>query len=129
MAAKPFLMFQEGTANEAIQFYTQHLPNSKVVKVEHYPEGDHAGWVKTAVVEICGLSVMVIDSPIKHQFDFTPSMSLFVTFDSEEAVQEAYSKLSEGAGGILMPLDSYDFSKKYAWIKDKFGVSWQLNLE
>ncbi|RRN77609.1 VOC family protein [Pseudoxanthomonas sp. SGD-10] len=57
-----------------------------------------------------------------------PSMSLFVICASEEEILYSWNKLSEG-GQILMPLDSYPWSKKYGWVQDKFGFSWQLSLE
>ena len=69
----------------------------------------------------------MIDSPPVHDFDFTPSISLFVDFESDETLETAFAKLSE-TGKIMMPLDDYGFSKRFGWLSDKFGVSWQLNL-
>jgi predicted 3-demethylubiquinone-9 3-methyltransferase (glyoxalase superfamily) len=70
---------------------------------------------------------MCIDSNIKHEFTFTPSFSMFITCDTEEEINRLYENLIEG-GNALMPLDDYSFSKKFGWIVDKFGVSWQFNL-
>jgi predicted 3-demethylubiquinone-9 3-methyltransferase (glyoxalase superfamily) len=60
-------------------------------------------------------------------FKFNPSVSFFIRCETEAEVDELYDKLSEG-GGVLMPLQKYPFSDKYAWITDKYGVSWQLIL-
>jgi predicted 3-demethylubiquinone-9 3-methyltransferase (glyoxalase superfamily) len=70
---------------------------------------------------------MCIDSYIKHQFTFTPSFSIFITCNTEEELENLYEKLGEG-GQELMPLNDYGFSKKFGWVNDRFGVSWQLNL-
>jgi predicted 3-demethylubiquinone-9 3-methyltransferase (glyoxalase superfamily) len=54
-------------------------------------------------------------------------MSIFVDCGDETELRQAYDTL--GAGGkVYMPLDSYGFSRKFGWISDRFGVSWQLNL-
>ncbi len=70
---------------------------------------------------------MATDSPVKHDFAFTPAMSLFVDCATEAEIEALYAKLSEG-GQVLMPLNAYPFSPKFGWLSDKFGVSWQLNL-
>ncbi len=70
---------------------------------------------------------MCIDSYVKHAFNFTPSMSLYVNCESDAEIESLFKSLTEG-GAVLMPLGEYPFSKKYAWITDRFGVSWQLNL-
>ena len=80
-----------------------------------------------ATFSIKGQGFMASDSYVQHAFTFTPSMSLFVTCDTEQEVDQAFEKLSEG-GQLLMPLDAYPFSPKFGWINDKFGVSWQLSL-
>jgi predicted 3-demethylubiquinone-9 3-methyltransferase (glyoxalase superfamily) len=71
--------------------------------------------------------VNCIDSPVKHAFTFTPSISLFVDCESEAEIDDLFSKLSAG-GQVLMPLDNYGFSTRFGWVKDRFGPSWQLNL-
>ncbi|MEQ9507877.1 MAG: VOC family protein [Alloalcanivorax xenomutans] len=47
--------------------------------------------------------------------------------DSEEELTSLYNRLSE-QGEVMMPLDDYGFSTRFAWVADRFGVSWQLNL-
>lgn len=75
-----------------------------------------------------GYSLICIDSPVKHDFGFTPSISLFVDCEDESELDEAFRQLSAG-GEVFMPLDNYGFSAKFGWVGDRFGVSWQLNLE
>jgi predicted 3-demethylubiquinone-9 3-methyltransferase (glyoxalase superfamily) len=70
---------------------------------------------------------MCIDSPAKQNFTFTPASSLFVDCESEEDIRRLSSALGEG-GQTLMPLDSYGFGRLFAWVSDRYGVSWQLNL-
>ena len=70
---------------------------------------------------------MCIDSYVKHAFTFTPAMSLFVDCDTADELRRVTSALSEG-GEVLMPLGDYGFSREFAWVSDRFGVSWQLNL-
>ncbi|WP_195575109.1 VOC family protein [Paenibacillus sp. 1001270B_150601_E10] len=125
---KPFFMF-EGNAEEAMNFYMSLFKNSKIVSISRYgSEGPgKEGTVVQAVFSLNGQEFMCIDSYVNHAFTFTPSLSLFVTLDSEEEVDEAFAKLSEN-GKVLMPLDAYPFSKRYGWINDQFGVSWQLSL-
>ncbi len=75
----PFLMF-EGKAEEAMSFYVSLFPDSRVVSTNHYGKDGpgQEGTVQLAVFEVAGLRVMCIDSPAKHAFSFTPSVSLFV---------------------------------------------------
>jgi predicted 3-demethylubiquinone-9 3-methyltransferase (glyoxalase superfamily) len=123
-----FLMFT-GKAEEAINLYVSLFPDSKILSLERYGEGESgkAGSVKHAVFLLNGVEFMAIDSEDVHGFSFTPSMSLFVKCKSEEEIDNLFSKLSRD-GQIMMPLDQYPFSKKFGWIADKFGVSWQLSL-
>ena len=74
-----------------------------------------------------GQEVQVTDSPVPHDFGFTPSMSFFIECDSAEQVDELAASLGEG-GGMMMPPGAYGFSERFAWISDEFGVSWQLNF-
>jgi predicted 3-demethylubiquinone-9 3-methyltransferase (glyoxalase superfamily) len=127
--ARPFLMFQGGTAQAALDLYFATFPDSRLVRVERYAEGDRgpAGTIKVAVFTLCGREFMCSDSPVKHNFSFTPSSSTFVDFDSIAELERTFRVLSEG-GGVLMPLDNYGFSQRFGWVNDRFGVSWQLNL-
>jgi len=124
----PFLMF-EGKAEEAMNFYVNLFPNAKILTVKRYrKEGPgKEGTIEQAVFEIAGQRLMCIDSPAKHAFTFTPSISLFVQCTSDAQIEEMSKKLSD-KGTALMPLGQYGFSKKFAWVQDRFGVSWQLNL-
>ena len=71
---------------------------------------------------------MCIDSSMKHDFTFTPAISLYITCASEDEINRLFEKLSQD-GEVFMPLTAYPFSEKFGWVADKYGVSWQLNLE
>jgi predicted 3-demethylubiquinone-9 3-methyltransferase (glyoxalase superfamily) len=124
-----FLMF-EGDAEEAMTFYTSLFDDSEILSMTMSgPDGpggpDAEGTVQRAVFTLNGQQYMAIDS-FGHNFTFTPAISLFVQCDSEEELERLYEKLMEG-GTAAMPLDDYGFSKKFGWVQDRFGVSWQLN--
>ena len=127
--ARPFLMFQDNRAQAALDLYFATLPDSRMIRVERYAEGEPglAGSIKVAVFTLCGCEFMCSDSPIKHGFTFTPSSSTFVEFDSVPELERVFGILSDG-GEVLMPLDNYGFSERFGWVNDRFGVSWQLNL-
>jgi predicted 3-demethylubiquinone-9 3-methyltransferase (glyoxalase superfamily) len=124
-----FFMFQDGAAEEAMNLYVSLFKGSEVVGVERYGPGEQGaeGSVKRASFKLAGHDLVCFNSPVKHAFSFTPSTSLFVECDSEAELEEAFRQLSAG-GAVLMPLANYGFSTKFAWLNDRFGVSWQLNL-
>ncbi|SOC41536.1 VOC family protein [Ureibacillus acetophenoni] len=125
----PFLMFQEGNAEEAMNYYTSLIEDSEIKSIVRYGanQGGEEGTVMNAVFSLKGQEFMCIDSNIKHEFTFTPSFSIFINCDTEEEIDILYEKLSDG-GGALMPLGDYGFSNKFGWLVDRFGVSWQLDL-
>ncbi len=127
--ARPFLMFQGGIAQAALDLYFATFPDSHMVRVDHYAQGEPGpvGSIKVATFTLCGREFMCSDSPIKHNFTFTPASSTFVEFDLVAELERVFGILSEG-GQVLMPLDNYGFSQRFGWINDRFGVSWQLNL-
>lgn len=127
--ARPFLMFQNGDAQAALDLYLTIFPDSRMVRVDRYGEGGPgpAGTIKVAVFTLCGREFMCSDSPVKHNFSFTPASSTFVDFDSVSDLERTFRILSEG-GKVLMPLNNYGFSERFGWLVDRFGVSWQLNL-
>lgn len=125
----PFLMFQDGVAEAAMAYYVSLFPNAEVLEVERYgpDEQGPAGSVKVALFQLGTQRVKCIDSPVKHAFDFTPSFSFFVECQSEDEILVLSAALAED-GSVLMPLDDYGFSRRFTWVNDRFGVSWQLNL-
>jgi predicted 3-demethylubiquinone-9 3-methyltransferase (glyoxalase superfamily) len=124
----PFLMF-EGRAEQAMTFYVSLFDDGRIIDIVRYgPQGPGAeGSVMKASFTIAGQTIVCIDSAMKHDFTFTPSFSLFVTCESEEQIRRLAAALAEG-GAELMPLNNYGFSRQFAWVADRFGVSWQLIL-
>ena len=123
-----FLMF-EGNAEDAMTFYLSLFDDAEVVNITRYG-GDgpgKEGSVQHATFSLAGQQFMCIDSPAHHDFTFTPAVSLFVQCDDEAEIGRLHAALTE-QGTELMPLGSYGFSAKFAWVNDRFGVSWQLNL-
>jgi predicted 3-demethylubiquinone-9 3-methyltransferase (glyoxalase superfamily) len=120
----------EGTAEEAMSFYVSLFNGSEIKQIERYGPGEPGkeGTVKIARFTLVGHDLICIDSPVKHGFTFTPSTSIFVDCESEAELNEAFNQLAAG-GQILMPLDYYGFSTRFGWCQDRFGVSWQLNLQ
>ncbi|ARC28294.1 VOC family protein [Bacillus toyonensis] len=123
-----FLMF-EGKAEEAMNFYTSLFDQSEIVSISRYDENGPGkeGTVIHATFTLNGQEFMCIDSYVNHNFTFTPAMSLYVTCETEEEIETVFHKLAQD-GAILMPLGAYPFSKKFGWLNDKYGVSWQLTL-
>jgi predicted 3-demethylubiquinone-9 3-methyltransferase (glyoxalase superfamily) len=121
------LMF-EGKAGEAMPLYVA-LFGGSVTAVEKYGPGAPGpeGTIMRAEFTIAGHRLACIDSPAPHAFTFTPSASLFVECADEAELDKAFATLSEG-GAVMMPPNNYGFSKKFTWVSDRFGVSWQLNL-
>ncbi len=124
----PHLMF-EGVAEEAMNFYLSLFAGSEIQELARWGPGEPGaeGSFKRAIFTLGGQQFICLESPTKHNFTFTPSISLFVECDSEAELNELFNRLSEG-GAVLMPLANYGFSTSFAWVNDRFGVSWQLNL-
>jgi predicted 3-demethylubiquinone-9 3-methyltransferase (glyoxalase superfamily) len=128
ISAATFLMF-EGRAEEALTFYVSVVPGSSLTSINRHgadgpgPEGS----VMLAQAVIAGMPVMASDSFVKHDFSFTPSVSLFLTCSDEAEIERLAVEFSDG-GQFLMPLSDYGFSRRFGWLNDRFGVSWQLNL-
>jgi predicted 3-demethylubiquinone-9 3-methyltransferase (glyoxalase superfamily) len=126
----PFLWF-DNQAEEAVNFYCSVFKNSKKGSILRYDEagakasGRPKGSVMTAAFQLQGQEFVALNGgPI---FKINPSISFFANSKIESEVVEWYDKLSAG-GTVLMPLDKYPFSDKYAWVQDKYGVSWQVIL-
>jgi predicted 3-demethylubiquinone-9 3-methyltransferase (glyoxalase superfamily) len=122
-------MFQGGEAEQAMRFYIDVFGDGEIEQISRYEadEPGAEGTVKHAVLRLGDQWLRTMDSPVQHAFTFTPSLSLFVQCETAERVDELAGRLLEG-GSSLMPLDAYPFSPHYAWVSDRFGVSWQLYL-
>lgn len=110
----PCLWF-DGNAKQAAELYCSVFNNSKVT-------------VDTPMVvqfEIEGKKLMGLNGG--PMFKINPSISLFVTCESNEEIERIYNKLLEG-GMAMMALNKYPWSEKYAFIADKYGMTWQLML-
>ncbi len=124
-----FLTFQKNNAEKAMNFYIELFDSSKVIDIQRYgKEGPgKEGTVIKAIFELNGKQFICSDSFIQHEWGFTPAVSNWVECDTQEEIEHLYAKLSEN-GEVNMPLDNYGFSKQFAFVEDRFGVSWQLNL-
>lgn len=123
-----FLMFT-GQAEAAVNFYVALFEAGEIHQIKRFEEGGAGapGTVEKLLFSLNGQNFMAFDSPPVHAFGFTPSISIFVTCESEAEVDRVFGALSEG-GQVLMPLGTYDFSARFGWCSDKFGVSWQVSL-
>jgi predicted 3-demethylubiquinone-9 3-methyltransferase (glyoxalase superfamily) len=124
---KTFLMF-DGRCEEAMTFYVSLFRDAAVTNIRRCGPGGAGteGSVMQASFTVNGQTFMCLDSPAKRGFTFTPAMSLFVDCADEAEIDELFARLSEG-GQIFIPLGKYPFSRKFSWLSDRFGVSWQLN--
>ena len=110
----PFLWF-DNQAEEAMHFYVSIFNNSKILNVSRYGEAGPrpAGEVMTATFQLEGQEFMVLNGGPDHIF--TDAISLYVDCKTQEEVDELWEKLSQG--GEEGPC---------GWLKDKFGLSWQI---
>lgn len=124
----PFLMFT-GDAEQAMTFYTSLFDDGRIVDITRVgSEGPGAeGTVQRARFSLAGQEFLCTDSPPVHAFSFTPSFSIWIETESQQELQRLFAALSD-SGTQLMPLDDYGFSRRFGWLNDRYGVSWQLNL-
>ena len=110
----PFLLF-DGKAEEAMNFYVSIFKNSKVGRVTRYGEGAPApkGTVMSASFQLDGQEFFALNGGPKVAF--SPAISFFVKCETQKEVDELWEKLS--AGGA---------KDRCGWLRDKFGVSWQV---
>lgn len=125
----PFLTFQGGVAEAAMNFYCSVFPDGRITRIARYGAGmpGPEGTVINAEFTLGAQKFLVSDSYFDHEWDFTPAISIFVECRSAAEQDAAFAALSEG-GKVFMPLDNYGFSQRFGWVADRFGVTWQLNL-
>ncbi len=109
-----FLWFN-GQAEEAVNFYTSIFKNSKIGSITRYGEvgPGQNGKVMSATFQLGGQEFMALNGG--PEFTFSPAISFFVNCETQDEVDEFWEKLSEGGE-----------KQKCGWLKDKFGLSWQI---
>ena len=126
---RTFLTFQGGVASAALDLYQAAFDDFEITRIVRYGPDDHGpeGTITVANFEMAGSDFTCVDSPIDHEWGFTPAISIWVECDDEAELERLFEQL--GAGGqVYMPLDDYGFSTRFGWVGDPFGVTWQLNL-
>jgi predicted 3-demethylubiquinone-9 3-methyltransferase (glyoxalase superfamily) len=114
------LMFQDGRAREAAEWYVSLVPGSRVERVV-----DNGAAGVTVHFSLADRGFIAFDSPIRHGFDFTPSTSIFVRCEDEGEVRLLFDQIASD-GAVTKPLGDYGFSSCFGWAIDRYGVSWQI---
>jgi predicted 3-demethylubiquinone-9 3-methyltransferase (glyoxalase superfamily) len=114
------LMFQDGRAREAAEWYVSLVPGSSIERVVDTGAGG-----LTVYFDLAGRDFIAFDSPVRHGFDFTPSTSIFVVCEDEAQVRRLFDEIASD-GDVKMPVDDYGFSSCFGWATDRYGVSWQI---
>ena len=123
---RPFITIEK-RAQEALDFYSSVFSSFSLISLNHHAE-PHDELVMLAVFSIKGQEIMISDSFVSHEWVITPGISFFIDLDQEDEL-DALVKSLEQQGKIHMPANDYGFSKRFAWVEDKFGINWQLNVE
>src|SRR6266481_4217263 len=110
----PFLWFND-QAEEAMNFYVSIFKNSKVLSVTRYGDAGPGpkGTVMSATFQLEGQDFFALNGG--PQFTFTPAISLFVNCETQQEVDELWDRLSDGGK-----------KERCGWLKDKYGLSWQI---
>ena len=119
-------------AEEAAKFYTGIFSNSRINSVVPYPgvgqeiHGKKEGSVMTVAFELEETPFLALNGG--PEIKFNPSISLFMICRNEEEIYRIWNDLFED-GKALMPLDAYDWSPRYGWLEDRYGLNWQLMID
>lgn len=110
----PFLWFDD-QAKEAMNFYASVFKNSRTLGVTRYGEAGPGpeGTVMSATFELNGQAFMALNGG--PMFTFSPAVSFFVNCETQKEVDDLWDKLSDGGEKL-----------QCGWLRDKFGVSWQI---
>ena len=116
----PNLLFcgiNNGKTQEAIEFYTQIFKPSSIIQISKYEKGeaDTEGLIKYAQFELNNLPFGAMDSSAPHAFNFNEAVSFIIMVDTQEEIDYYWNHFTEnGSAG------------RCGWVKDKFGISWQV---
>lgn len=127
----PFLWF-DNNAEEAVSFYTSLFDNSAILSTTRYSKesakasGMQSGTAMTVSFKLEGNNFTALNGG--PYFRLNQSTSFFVYCESDSKIEKIFNNLSYG-GKVIFPLGKYDWSQKYAWVIDRFGLSWQLDVD
>ncbi len=122
-------LWYDGAAEEAARLYAGLVPGSSVGRIARFGKvgqeihGQPEGQVLTVEIDLGGTRVVALNGG--PAFRFAPSFSLFVALPDRAEVDRVWAGLIEG-GAALMPLDAYPWSPRYGWLRDRWGLGWQI---
>ena len=124
----PFLMFNN-QAEEAVNLYTSLFKNSEILTMVKYGEDGpgEPGTVQHSIFTLNGQVFMAIDANNGEELPMNPSISLYITVEDAMEMEHLFNGLKK-EGAILMPKTPMPPFREFAWVQDKFGVSFQLAL-
>jgi predicted 3-demethylubiquinone-9 3-methyltransferase (glyoxalase superfamily) len=112
-----FTSVKFGKAEDALHFYTSVFDNSAIEALSHYPEGNpHAGKVMYSESKLNNYQVIAMDGPGAHEYSFNEAVSFVVDCETQGEIDYYWNKLTDDGGQ----------ESQCGWLKDKFGVSWQI---
>ena len=124
-------LWMDDQAEEAASFYASLFPDSGIRTVTRFQEagseihGKPPGSVQAVEFDLSGYQMVIINGG--PMFEITPAISLFVTCESREEIDQLWERLLDG-GQAMMPIsDDYAWSQRYGWLQDRFGLTWQLS--
>lgn len=124
-------LWYDGEAETAARRYVDLIDGSEILSVVRYPEAGHEihgrapGSVMSVEFRLGDTALLALNGG--PQFRFSEAISLFVTLEDEAAVDRLWQGLIDG-GRELMPLQGYDWSPRYGWLADRWGLNWQVSL-
>lgn len=134
-----FLAFKRDL-EDAVKLYTSLFDDAEVLSVIRARAGE-PGWtegtLQHAVINLAGLKLMCINMPPPgaqghdhapwHKYELSPALAIYVQCRDTGEFDRLYEGLSD-MGEVIAPIGSYGWSEKFAWVNDRFGVSWRINL-
>ncbi|MEM6479196.1 MAG: VOC family protein [Pseudomonadota bacterium] len=114
-------MLKSAQARDAIALWRTAFPEFSA----HPPEPPEMLWR----LSLGGQDFTLLESPIPHDFGPTPAWSFMVALDKGSEVDRIHGVLADGGGRTLMAPDAYDFASRFAWVEDRFAISWQLKVD